>query len=168
MQDTRITTFLAANGQSGFAAPWFLTNAINTNTRGVDLVVNYRRSFGDGSRFTGTLAGNYNRTRFDHIAGTPTPIAALGVTTPLFDVTQQLRFSDSQPRDKVMLDLNYTRGPVMLSVTKTHYGRMSTVAIQNRTPAQVVAPVQGARRGSWQPRVAPPMPTSSRYSVRRC
>ncbi len=142
-QDPRLTGFLAANGQSGFAALSFLTNAVDTNTRGIDLVMNYRHSFGDGSRLTGTLAGNYNRTKFDRIAGTPLPVAALGITTPLFDVTQQLRFSDSQPREKVTLDLNYTRGPVTLSVTNTRYGKVSTVAIQNRTPAQVAALVPG-------------------------
>ncbi|MBD8548855.1 TonB-dependent receptor plug domain-containing protein [Sphingomonas sp. CFBP 8760] len=142
-QDARLANFLAANGQSGFAALSFLTNAVDTRTRGVDLVMNYRRTFSDGSRFTGTLAGNYNRTEFDRIAPTPAPIAALGITTPLFDVTQQLRFSDSQPRDKVTLDLNYTRGPVTLSVTNTRYGEVSTIAIQNRTPAQVAALVTG-------------------------
>lgn len=142
-QDTRLTNFLAANGQSGFAALSFLTNAVDTQTQGIDLVVNYRHRFGDGSRFSGTLAGNYNKTRFDRIAGTPAPIAALGITTPLFDLTQQLRFSDSLPRDKVTLDLNYARGPFTLSVTNTRYGKVSTVALLNRTPAQVAALVPG-------------------------
>ncbi|MFH7168794.1 hypothetical protein, partial [Klebsiella pneumoniae] len=81
--------------------------------------MNYRHTFGDGSRVTGTLAGNYNKTTFDRIATAPSPIAGLGITTPLFDVTQQLRFSDSQPRDKVTLDVNYARGPFTLSVTNT-------------------------------------------------
>jgi len=142
-QDTRLTNFLAANGQSGFAALSFLTNAVDTKTRGIDLVMNYRHTFGDGSRVTGTLAGNYNKTTFDRIATAPAPIAALGITTPLFDVTQQLRFSDSQPRDKVTLDVNYSRGPFTLSVTNTRYGEVSTVAIQNRTPAQVAALIPG-------------------------
>jgi iron complex outermembrane receptor protein len=142
-QDTRLTNFLAANGQSGFAALSFLTNAVDTKTRGIDLVMNYRHTFGDGSRVTGTLAGNYNKTTFDRIATAPAPIAALGITTPLFDVTQQLRFSDSQPRDKVTLDVNYARGPFTLSVTNTRYGEVSTVAIQNRTPAQVAALIPG-------------------------
>jgi len=142
-QDTRLTNFLASNGQSGFAALSFLTNAVDTKTRGVDLVMNYRHTFGDGSRVTGTLAGNYNKTTFDRIATAPGPIAALGITTPLFDVTQQLRFSDSQPRDKVTLDVNYARGPFTLSVTNTRYGEVSTVAIQNRTPAQVAALIPG-------------------------
>lgn len=142
-QDARLTSYLAANGQSGFAALSYLTNAVDTNTRGVDLVANYRHRFGDGSQFSGTLAGNYNKTTFDRIAGTPAPIAALGITTPLFDIVQQLRFSDSLPRDKVVLDLNYTRGPFSISVTNTRYGRVSTVALQGKTPAQVAALVNG-------------------------
>lgn len=142
-QDVRLTNFLAANGQAGFGALSYITNAVDTTTKGVDLVINYRHQFGDGSTFSGTLAGNYNKTRFDRIAGTPAPLAALGITTPLFDLTQQLRFSDSLPRDKVVLDLNYARGPFTLSVTNTRYGEVSTVALTNRTPAQINALVQG-------------------------
>lgn len=142
-QDSRLTDYLAANGQSGFAAISFLTNAVDTDTKGVDLVLNYRHRFGDGSRLGLTLAGNYNKTTFDRIAGTPAPIAALGITTPLFDLTQQLRFSDSLPRNKVTLDLNYTRGPFSVSLTNTRYGEVSTVALTNRTPAQIAVLTPG-------------------------
>ena len=142
-QDARLTSFLAANGQAGFSALSYITNAVDTNTRGIDLVVNARHRFGDGSLLTATLAGNYNRTRFDRVAGTPAPIAALGIATPLFDLTQQLRFSDSLPRDKVTIDLNYTRGALTLSVTNTRYGEVSTVALTNRTPAQIAALTPG-------------------------
>ncbi|MFS0773198.1 TonB-dependent receptor plug domain-containing protein [Sphingomonas sp. 1P08PE] len=142
-QDARLTSFLAANGQAGFSALSYLTNAVDTTTRGIDLVINARHRFSDGSLFAGTLAGNYNKTGFDRIAGTPAPIAALGIATPLFDLTQQLRFSDSLPRDKVTLDLNYTRGAVTFSVTNTRYGEVSTVALVNRTPAQIAALIPG-------------------------
>lgn len=124
-QDARLTSFLAANGQAGFGAISYLTNAVDTTTKGIDLVMHYRHRFGDGSSFSGTLAGNYNETRFDSIAGTPAPLAALGIATPLFDLTQQLRFSDSLPRDKVVLDLNYARGPFTLSVTNTRRSNFS-------------------------------------------
>lgn len=141
-QDARLTSFLAANGQGNFSAISFLTNAVDTETRGVDLVVNYRARVADGV-FSATLAGNYNKTTFDRIAGTPAPLAALGLTTPLFDLTQQLRFSDSLPRDKVTLDLNYSHGPFAISLTNTRYGKVSTVALTNRTPAQVAALTPG-------------------------
>ncbi|MBB3825617.1 iron complex outermembrane receptor protein [Xanthomonas arboricola] len=142
-QDARLTSYLAANGQSGFAAISFLTNAVDTTTRGLDLVVNYRRVFDEGSVLTGTFAGNYNKTEFDQIAGTPAPIAALGITTPLFDLTQQLRYSDSLPRDKLMFNLNYTHGRFAASMTNTRYGKVSTVAMTARNAAQVAALTPG-------------------------
>ena len=89
------------------------------------------------------MAGNYNKTTFDRIAGTPAPLAALGLTTPLFDLTQQLRFSDSLPRNKVTLDLNYSHGPFAISLTNTRYDEVSTVALTNRTPAQSAALIPG-------------------------
>lgn len=142
-QDARLSAFLAANGQGNFSAISYLTNAVDTQTRGVDLVVNYRTRIGSDGMFSATLAGNYNKTEFDRIAGTPAPLAALGIATPLFDLTQQLRFSDSLPRDKVTLDLNYKRGPFAISLTNTRYGEVSTVALTNRTPAQVAALTPG-------------------------
>jgi iron complex outermembrane receptor protein len=135
-QDARLTALLASRGAGNFSAISYITNAVDTDTKGVDLVVNARHRFNDGSLFTGTLAGNYTKTAFDRIAGTPAPLAALGITTPLFDLTQQLRFSDSLPRTKASLDLNYTRGRVTLSVTSTRYGEVSTVALTNVTVAR--------------------------------
>lgn len=142
-QDPRLTSYLAANGQSGFAAISFLTNAVDTVTRGMDLVINYRRQFERGGVMTGTFAGNCNTTDFDRIAGTPAPIAALGITTPLFDLTQQLRYSDSQPRDKLMFNLNYTHGRFSANLTNTRYGQVSSVALTGRNAAQLAALTPG-------------------------
>lgn len=142
-QDPHLTNYLAANGQSGFAAISFLTNAVDTVTRGMDLVINYRRQFELGGALTGTFAGNYNTTDFDRIAGTPAPIAALGITTPLFDLTQQLRYSDSQPRDKLMLNLNYTHGRFSANLTNTRYGQVSSVALTGKNAAQVAVLTPG-------------------------
>ncbi len=142
-QDARLTGYLAANGQGNFSAISYVTNAVDTTTEGVDLVVAYRHDFADGGQLRGTLAGNYTQTEFDRIAGTPAPLAALGITTPLFDLTQQLRFSDSLPRDKVTLDLDYARGPFGVSLTNTRYGEVSTVALTNRTPDQIAVLTPG-------------------------
>lgn len=158
-QDARLTGFLAARGQGNFSAISYVTNAVDTTTEGVDLVVSFRRP-SLGGLFTGTLAGNYNRTEFDRIAGTPPALAALGITTPLFDLTQQVRFSDSLPRTKATLDLNYARGPFTLSVTNTRYGEVSTVALLNRTPAQIAALTPGS-----DVRLVPVSPTSPNADI---
>lgn len=142
-QDARLTAFLAANAQGNFSAISYLTNAVDTTTDGIDLVVNYRHTFGDGSTLRATLAGNYNATEFNRIAATPAALAALGLTTQLFDLTQQLRFSDSLPRDKIVLDLGYTRGDVSLSLTNTRYGEVSSVQLTNQASGRVAALIEG-------------------------
>ena len=120
-----------------------MTNAVDTTTESLDLVVAYRHDFADGGRLRGTLAGNYTQTEFDRIAGTPAPLAALGITTPLFDLTQQLRFSDSLPGDKITLDLDYARGPFGFSLT-THPIRRGL----NRRSDQPDAGRRGGRRAT--------------------
>lgn len=49
-QDARLTSFRVANEQAGFSALSYLTNAVNTTTRGIDLVIDAHHCFSDGSR----------------------------------------------------------------------------------------------------------------------
>lgn len=142
-QDARITNLLAANGFPGIGAVAYLTNAVDTDTKGVDVTARYRQELGNAGVLVTTLAANYNKTRFDRIAGTPAALAALGITTPLFDLTQQVRFSDSQPRDKISLNLSWTRDNLSVELVNTLYGRVSAVAVTNKTPAQVAALIPG-------------------------
>lgn len=142
-QDARITSLLAGNGFPGIGAVAYLTNAIDTDTRGVDLTGRYRQELGNAGVLVATLAANFNKTKFDRIAGTPAPLAALGITAPLFDLTQQVRFSDSQPKDKISLNLNWTRDNLSINLINTRYGRVAAVAVTNKTPAQVAALLPG-------------------------
>lgn len=136
-QDARVTAVLNQAGFSGIAAASYLTNAVDTTTRGFDATVRYRIPAGSLGQFTATLAANYNETRFDRIAPTPPPLAALGITTPLFDLTQQLRFTDSQPRDKVVADLRWDRDRLSFNLTAVRYGAVRAVQFASLMPARV-------------------------------
>lgn len=142
-QSTALTTFLAARGFSGIAAAAYLTNAVDTTTRGVDITARYRAEFGDAGTLTATLAANINKTRFDRIAGTPPAIAALGITAPLVDLTQQVRLARSTPKDKETLNLTWTRDRWTVNLTNTRYGEVAQVSLTNRTPAQVAVLTPG-------------------------
>lgn len=136
-QDPRVTTVLARAGFPGIAAASYLTNAVDTTTRGFDATVRYRFTASSLGRFTATLAANYNETRFDRIAPTPPPLSAIGITTPLFDLTQQLRFTDSQPRDKVVADLRWDRSQFSFNLTAVRYGAVRAVQFASLTPARI-------------------------------
>lgn len=158
-QDARITTLLARNGFPGISAVSYLTNAVDTVTRGIDVTANAHFPFATG-RLTASFAANLNRTRLTRIAGTPAPLAALGITTPLFDLTQQVRLTDSQPRDKLLLSLAYHSGPTTIRLTNTRYGKVSAVALTGRTPAQVAALIPG-----HDVRLVPVSPTSANMDI---
>lgn len=140
---TALTNLLAANGFPGINAVAFVTNAVDSTTEGVDVTARYRHDLGEHGSLTATLAANFNSTEFDKIAGTPAPLAALGITVPLFDLTQQVRTKDATPKDKIMLNLAWERGPLTINLTNTRYGEVSQVALTGRSPAQVAALIPG-------------------------
>lgn len=86
------------HNQPGINAVAYVTNAVDSTTDGVDVTARYRHELGGWGSMTATLAANFNSTKFDRIAGTPPQLAALGITAPLFDLTQQVRTRSATPR----------------------------------------------------------------------
>ncbi|AZS21801.1 TonB-dependent siderophore receptor [Caulobacter sp. FWC26] len=142
-QSTALTTLLASKGYSGISAVAFESNAVDTTTTGVDVTVRHKAGLGDFGELTTTLAANFNKTRLDRVAGTPAPLAALGIATPLFDLTQQVRTTDSTPKDKITLNFNWEKGPWSVNLTGTRYGQVSQVGLTGKTQAQVAALIPG-------------------------
>lgn len=141
-QSTPLTNFLASRGFPGIAAAAFLTNAVDSTTEGIDVTARYRTSLGAGT-LTATFAANFNRTEFDRIAGTPPALSAIGITTPLVDLTQQVRLAQSTPKDKQTLNLTWSNEPWSISLTATRYGKVAQVALTNVTPARVAVLTPG-------------------------
>ncbi len=141
-QSAALTNFLAQRGVPDIAAAAFLTNAVDTTTEGIDLTARYRTDLGAGSLIA-TFAANFNRTKFDRLGGRPAELTAIGITTPLVDLTQQIRLSESTPEDKQTLNLTWASGPWNVSLTGTRYGKVAQVALTNVTPARVAVLTPG-------------------------
>lgn len=154
-QNPALTSFLASQGLPGIAAVAYLTNAVDTTTRGLDFTARYRTDFGRAGKLTATFAANLNRTKFNRISGTPPAIAAFGVAVPLVDNTQQIRLSRSTPKDKETLNLNWTSGKFSVGLTNTRYGEVEQVSLANVTPARVAALIPG-----YDVRLVAPVPGS--------
>ena len=88
-----ISNILAAAGLNPNQAAFFYTNAGDTKTRGTDLVVDYRRDFGEWGTFKWTLSANLNKGKFTRLIP-----PAFGVT--LITRAAQGNFTDAQPKDK--------------------------------------------------------------------
>ena len=107
-------------------AAQFFTNAVNTETRGIDAVLSYRPRMRKGSSLELSLAGNYNRTLVvGPIKGTD-KIPADQFGNVLFSRQEKSRLEESQPRSKVSISGNYKVGKFGTMIRFTRYGEVYT------------------------------------------
>lgn len=155
-----LTSRLATLGFPGIDAVQFMTNAIDTTTRGIDISGAWRVPVQALGTLNATVAANYNETTLDRVAGTPAPLTALGISAPLFDLTQQVRVTESTPKDKITLGLNWKRGDWSANFSTVRYGKVSTVASTSLTPARIAALTPG-----YDVRLEPTSPPSANSQV---
>ena len=79
------------------------TNAIDTRTRGIDIIAAYNTNLGEGN-LRATLAGNFTETEVTNV-GIPATLQADPVA--FFDREERGRFEDATPQSKMNLILGY-------------------------------------------------------------
>jgi iron complex outermembrane receptor protein len=120
---TAIRQLFEAAGFVGVTGGRFFTNAIDTRTTGVDVVLQYARSLGPGMlRFTG--GGNLTRTEVltDSVV-TPPQLIGLGET--LFGRVERGRLERGQPRSSLNLALNYALESWTFNLNNRRFGEVS-------------------------------------------
>lgn len=113
---------LQAQGINVGAARYF-TNAVDTRTKGVDLVSTYRLNLAQGARADFTLAYNHNDNEVRRVAGNPAALASSGLT--LVDRQSVNRLTVGSPKDKLTLAGDYTRGIWSGHANVTRYGKFT-------------------------------------------
>lgn len=112
---------LDANGFSSVGAARFFINGLDTRTHGVDAVATYHFRTGTIGNWTLTAAYNYNRTRIERRLNNLGPLATIpGIV--LFGRTEGIRFTDGQPRDKIVLSAEGELGNFGLTARTTRFG----------------------------------------------
>jgi iron complex outermembrane receptor protein len=125
-----VTALLASSGFPQVAAARFFVNGLDTTTRGVDLVGTYRFNAGNLGTWSLTAAYNYNKTRIDRRLNELGPLAAIpGIV--LFGRVEGLRFTEGQPRDKIVLSADGDIGMFGITARTTRYGRVVSPGAAN-------------------------------------
>ncbi|WP_428993113.1 TonB-dependent receptor plug domain-containing protein [Luteibacter rhizovicinus] len=95
-----LESYILANyGVPGVQSVAFFTNAVDTRTRGAELVANYRHpAYGGNLTLTGTYS--YNRTSIRKVRDTPPQLAALGADAVLFGLEERNTLTDAAPRQR--------------------------------------------------------------------
>ena len=119
-----IAAILAANGFDPNQTVSYNTNAIDTRTRGIDVVAAYALRLTDAGLGTvrWNLGFNYNKTTIERIKDTPTELIAIG--QPLFDRVAQSNYTVILPRTKLILGADWSLDRLDLSVKTIRYGKV--------------------------------------------
>ncbi len=104
----------------------FLTNAIDTETDGIDLVANYQHPL-FGGRADFSAAYSNNKTSVVHVEPTPGPLQAFGQT--LFDRQELRRFECGQPRNNVRLLQSWNREGLGVTLREARYGEYCSLTL---------------------------------------
>lgn len=120
LSGTGVRNILIANGFSGDQSVRFFTNAVDTRTRGIDLVATYAFDTGSAGRLRTSLGFNYNDTDIRMIAANPPELAGLNLT--LFDRRTQGWFTEG-PKTKIILGANWESGPFAINIKETRYDK---------------------------------------------
>ncbi len=101
----------------------FFTNAVNTSTTGVDLVVNYRNIELGNGKLAATLAANFNETKIKGTIKTPPLLAANGYE--IFNRKEQSRIISARPKSKILLGLDYKINKLGVALNNTYFGEVT-------------------------------------------
>jgi iron complex outermembrane recepter protein len=147
-----IQSRLAAIGLTGITGARYFTNAIDTHTRGVDVVVNY----GIDLRSNGLLrfTGGYNHNKTEVTDVIPTPPELTGFDEQLFGRAERGRIEEAQPRDNLLVSGTYSRGPLGAVLRAQRFGEVTNRQIRVATnqpsdqtfSAKWIADVSGSYR----------------------
>ena len=102
----------------------FFANAVNTRTRGLDVVLSERLALGTGGNLTLTAAANFTETVVTSVNIPNTLVADDGLKNTFFDRQQRGRLENAQPNSKIVLSAGYTVGKFGLQLRTVRFGEV--------------------------------------------
>ena len=122
-QNAAVKAVLDANGFNSVGAARFFINGLDTTTHGIDVVATYRLGLGSIGNWNLSAAYNYNKTKIDKRLNALGPLATIPGLV-LFGRIEGIRFTNGQPRDKVVLTADGDIGKFGVTARTTRYGKV--------------------------------------------
>ena len=105
----------------------FICNAINTRTHGVDIILNSNWKIRK-SNLGISLAANFNRTHIFGVIQSAVNLPADSLNTnTLFTRGERGKVELGQPKDKIILNVNYKTGKWVFNVSNTRFGKTASI-----------------------------------------
>ncbi|MEW5683164.1 MAG: TonB-dependent receptor [Pseudomonadota bacterium] len=120
-----VRDYLSDQGFVGIGGGRFFINGVDTETTGVDVVVNWNLPTVDSGDFDLTLVANVNSTDVTAIPQTA-ELAALDPAPELFGRINVLTFEEGTPKNKLGAIVNWNRENLGVTLRATRYGEVLT------------------------------------------
>ncbi|MBN8499833.1 MAG: TonB-dependent receptor [Sphingomonadales bacterium] len=125
-----VKAVLDTNGFSSVGAARFFINGLDTRTQGVDAVLNWRIPFEGLGKWSFTAAYNYNDQKILAYNNDLGPLASIPGLI-LFGRVESLRFTEGQPKDKIVFSLDGDIGKFGITARTTRYGKVTSPGSAN-------------------------------------
>jgi iron complex outermembrane receptor protein len=102
----------------------YFTNAIDTETRGVDIVTTYDMSLGNRGSLNLSAALNVNDTQVTRLKDNPEQLNALGDSYQVFSSREIARFEKGTPKDKLNLSAIWQLNDWQVTLRASRYGEV--------------------------------------------
>ena len=135
---------LASIGVTGVSGGRYFTNAIDTRTRGYDIIANYGITRSPNEVLRLSAAYNWNRTRVTRVDTLPTNLS--GLRTSLFDRVEQARIEAGNPENNLILSGTYTRSKLGANVRVQRYGQVTQYGT---APTNLYGPLDQTFSPKW-------------------
>jgi len=101
----------------------FFVNAIDTKTKGLDVVISHNASLSEELKLTSDLAANFTETEVDAL-NVPAAVAAAGQTGSFFDAQEEAFLTRAIPRTKASLSNNLAYKSWNFLLRNTFFGEV--------------------------------------------
>jgi len=132
-----IQTFFAANGFPAVNGGRYFTNAIDTRTKGLDVVANYGIDLKSRGLLRLTAGYNQNRTKVTKVV-VNTPPQLGNLDEQLFGQAERGRIEVGQPRNNLLLTAMYDRKRFTLTTRTQRFGEVTSIAARATGTARQV------------------------------
>jgi len=128
---TNVSNYLQANGYPGVQGGRYFTNAVNTRTRGVDAVVNYKLDLNSAGTLNLNVAANYNKTDVLYIQPNPPILQQNGLVLARVTRDEIGRITTGSPKDKFVFGADWNIGAFSVHGDLTRYGDITVLNASN-------------------------------------
>jgi iron complex outermembrane receptor protein len=134
LQSDAVSSYLSSAGATDIGSVTFLTNALDTTTRGLDLVISHDRPLLNGVLHLGA-AFNRNTLREDRVRNQSPVLAAIDPALTLMDPTVLIPLEYGSPRSKLILSSDWSNAEFGARLQATRYGEMWAFTYDSNEPS---------------------------------